>query len=575
LDVADGDRPFASAAKIELHAFLVGGVGGGEEVEGLLELAIHFWIEKLGAGDGVDAHALQALRGAEVEHIDDERLGLAAGERARFDPHDDAGNDGWRFELYALATQLLKNLSERGGLGQVDGERAEGAIERFGGAVVYGGDEAAAAILHDKAFEQVVNVGCFEGEIDLTVIFDFAAMLEEANAGAEQDYALEREGVGLVWRFLGKQSCRKHEEENAGRGKRASEPVEQLTRRHARVEKGHEKTPGLKRRSKRSTDWAEVGRCASREFRGQRMADHGDADDHSLPLSAGIIVAWLVEGQIIGSPGAELIRNRTMRAALPAVFLVCALTCWLSLSAASNAQNRLVVDENTQQHERNIELALALQGSVRFQETALQDVAAELSRQFQIPIVLSPKKLEEASISQDTPVTKHLEGLSLESILGLILRDLELVFTIRHEVLLITTAEDAESDLDTRVYPVLDLITTRKAGSHFYVGRDYDSLIELIIATIKPDSWDDVGGPGAIDALDNAGSLVISQTQAVHRQVERLLVSLRRAKKMQGIPSLPVPDNVSSRASWDEKVRARGRATTEGAPGWVVPQVYR
>src|SRR5438309_3425069 len=28
---------------------------------------------------------------------------------------------------------------------------------------------------------------------------------------------------------------------------------------------------------------------------------------------------------------------------------------------------------------------------------------------------------------------------------------------------------------------------------------DFDSLIELITSTLKPDSWDDVGGPGAID----------------------------------------------------------------------------
>src|SRR5204862_3630957 len=28
---------------------------------------------------------------------------------------------------------------------------------------------------------------------------------------------------------------------------------------------------------------------------------------------------------------------------------------------------------------------------------------------------------------------------------------------------------------------------------------DFDSLIELMTSTIKPDSWDDVGGPGAID----------------------------------------------------------------------------
>jgi hypothetical protein len=42
---------------------------------------------------------------------------------------------------------------------------------------------------------------------------------------------------------------------------------------------------------------------------------------------------------------------------------------------------------------------------------------------------------------------------------------------------------------------------------------DFDSLIDLILATVAPDSWDDVGGPGAIDSfaggvyVDSAGLL--------------------------------------------------------------------
>jgi hypothetical protein len=58
---------------------------------------------------------------------------------------------------------------------------------------------------------------------------------------------------------------------------------------------------------------------------------------------------------------------------------------------------------------------------------------------------------------------------------------------------------------------------------------DFDSLIELITGTLKPDSWDDVGGPGAIDQftsgvyVDSAGVLRKLSTStdaslvAVHR----------------------------------------------------------
>src|SRR5205823_11644901 len=67
-------------------------------------------------------------------------------------------------------------------------------------------------------------------------------------------------------------------------------------------------------------------------------------------------------------------------------------------------------------------------------------------------------KLEEASVSPDTPVTKTLRGVTLRSALRLILKDLELTYVIRDEVLQITTPEDAESQLITKVYPVGDLV---------------------------------------------------------------------------------------------------------------------
>ncbi|HMC11775.1 MAG TPA: hypothetical protein VKH44_10810, partial [Pirellulaceae bacterium] len=91
-------------------------------------------------------------------------------------------------------------------------------------------------------------------------------------------------------------------------------------------------------------------------------------------------------------------------------------------------------------------------------EMALKDVVEYLAGRHQIPMVLSLKKLEEASVSPDTPVTKTLRGVTLRSALRLILKDLELTYVVRDEVLQITTPEDAESQLITKVYPVGDLV---------------------------------------------------------------------------------------------------------------------
>ena len=62
---------------------------------------------------------------------------------------------------------------------------------------------------------------------------------------------------------------------------------------------------------------------------------------------------------------------------------------------------------------------------------------------------------------------------------------------------------------------------------------DFQSLIELITTTIAPDSWDEVGGPGAIQEFEGNLSLVVSQTQDIHDQIADLLDQLRRLQDLQ------------------------------------------
>lgn len=62
---------------------------------------------------------------------------------------------------------------------------------------------------------------------------------------------------------------------------------------------------------------------------------------------------------------------------------------------------------------------------------------------------------------------------------------------------------------------------------------DFDTLIDLIVNTIKPQTWDEVGGPGSIQPFANNLSLVISQTQEVHEEIVDLLEQLRRNQDLQ------------------------------------------
>ena len=72
------------------------------------------------------------------------------------------------------------------------------------------------------------------------------------------------------------------------------------------------------------------------------------------------------------------------------------------------------------------------------------------------------------------------------------------------------------------------------ALTHPSITTDYaEALIELITSTVAPPTWDGVGGSGNIKEyqIEGLDALVITQTEQVHDQVERLLSDIRRTKK--------------------------------------------
>ena len=62
---------------------------------------------------------------------------------------------------------------------------------------------------------------------------------------------------------------------------------------------------------------------------------------------------------------------------------------------------------------------------------------------------------------------------------------------------------------------------------------DFQSLIDLIQNTVSPQSWNTVGGQGAIQPFATNLSIVVSQTQEVHEEITDLLEQLRRLQDLQ------------------------------------------
>ena len=162
-----------------------------------------------------------------------------------------------------------------------------------------------------------------------------------------------------------------------------------------------------------------------------------------------------------------------------------------------------------------------------FVDEPLENVFRFLQTEYEIPIQLDLPALEDAGLTPDEKVTIEIRGVSLRSGLRLLLKQKQLTYVVRDEVLIITTPEEAESELVTCVYDVRDLLVQLPPGRDGRGGPDCDSLIDAIVSCVAKQTWSEAGGGGAEVRPLPPGLLVISQTQAVHEQVADLLRTIR------------------------------------------------
>jgi hypothetical protein len=194
---------------------------------------------------------------------------------------------------------------------------------------------------------------------------------------------------------------------------------------------------------------------------------------------------------------------------------------------ASSSEYCQCVNRDNSASTKKIEQALAgplHSTGLEYKDQSLQDVVTQLSDEYNIPIQLNRTSLEEAGIGTDSPVSVSLHNISLRSALKLMLRTVQLTWVIRDEVLMITTKEDAEKDLDTCVYNVQRLVDESDPKS-------VKALIDAITACVACDTWAvNGGGQAEVQALPS-GLLVVSQTPAVQEEVNALLNKIRKMRE--------------------------------------------
>jgi len=165
---------------------------------------------------------------------------------------------------------------------------------------------------------------------------------------------------------------------------------------------------------------------------------------------------------------------------------------------------------------RRIRATLDDETTQTFVDIPLHDAVRTLSESHNIPIVIDRRALEEIGLSHDVPVSLSLRNVSLRSFLRLMLRELDLTYMVKDEVMQITTIEAAEQNLFVEMYRFPKELTEKS-----------DKVISALTAAIVPGAWESLGGPCTVSSIENV--LVVSATSDIHDQVEDFLQKLEQA----------------------------------------------
>ena len=224
--------------------------------------------------------------------------------------------------------------------------------------------------------------------------------------------------------------------------------------------------------------------------------------------------------------------------------------------------------------------------ALHFKDAPLQSVLEHISQTMGIDVVPDPEGLREVGQDTQSPVTIDVDGIRLKSALNIVLGPMELGYALEDEVLKVTSATRQQGDLKRKVYDVSDLIVRLRTrpvtsqlqpysaspmhgfsldGGPMSVGgaaggqnqgmmqlgdggfspldlsqdlagetenHDFSGVIDLITTSVKPETWSESLGKGTIVRHPGTLSLIINQTQEVHKEIADLLEQLRRLQDL-------------------------------------------
>ncbi|HEX3134006.1 MAG TPA: hypothetical protein VHX44_10550 [Planctomycetota bacterium] len=240
----------------------------------------------------------------------------------------------------------------------------------------------------------------------------------------------------------------------------------------------------------------------------------------------------------------KLLSESIRTAMLPQLELITYSPEWPEIDARRSAPVR-GLEEQGEAWRKEINNQLEQEVTLDFQDHDLVDVVDFLQKITNVNIVLDPKVVAAAP----PPVTLRVEAMKLRYVIEFIMKLTGLNYALRDEALYITNAEGLRGDVFMKLYdirdlthamasfpgPDLDIPEPGGVGSRLLppiepdTAPEINEFIEIIQKVVSPATWANEG----VAIEDYNGSMVVTQTADVHKQVDDLLRTLRNQKGTQ------------------------------------------
>jgi hypothetical protein len=173
--------------------------------------------------------------------------------------------------------------------------------------------------------------------------------------------------------------------------------------------------------------------------------------------------------------------------------------------------------------ERNILKALNTPITVDFDDKAtFEGVIDYLSKELKIPNFMPPKfVLDAVQVTSETPVKLKADRVSFRTVLKRLLSEVGLTYIIKEGTIQVMTPAQARETMTTRTYYVGDLVQVLDfrfgpVANQFQMVANVNRILQMIVQSVDPTSWDINGGPGRISFDPITMSIVVRQTAEVH-----------------------------------------------------------